>query len=122
MRFRQRTWGLVLAAGDGTRLATLTTDANGRSVPKQFCSLNGGRSLLEDAMHRARHIVPRDRLCAIVAADHRRYWQRTLWTLPSSNVIVQPRNRGTAHGILLAVLSAGRPLCSRRESAGRQPA
>jgi mannose-1-phosphate guanylyltransferase len=105
MRIRQRTWALVLAAGDGTRLATLTTDASGRSVPKQFCSLNGGRSLLEDAMHRARRIVPRDRLCAIVAADHRRYWQRTLWTLPASNVIVQPRNRGTAHGILLAVLS-----------------
>jgi mannose-1-phosphate guanylyltransferase len=105
MRLRQRTWGLVLAAGDGTRLATLTTDASGRSVPKQFCSLNGGRSLLEDALHRARHIVPRDRLCAIVAADHRRYWQRTLWTLPASNVIVQPGNRGTAHGILLSVLS-----------------
>ena len=105
MRLRQRTWGLVLAAGDGTRLATLTTDSSGRSVPKQFCSLDGGRSLLEEAMHRARHIVPRDRLCAIVAADHRRYWQRTLWTLPASNVIVQPSNRGTAHGILLAVLS-----------------
>lgn len=105
MRLRQRTWGLVLAAGDGSRLATLTTDASGRSVPKQFCSLDGGRSLLEDAMHRARHIVPRDRLCAIVAADHRHYWQRTLWTLPASNVIVQPSNRGTAHGILLSVLS-----------------
>jgi mannose-1-phosphate guanylyltransferase len=104
MRARQRTWTVVLAAGDGSRLASLTTDANGRAVPKQFCSLNGGRSLLEDAMQRARRIVPRDRLCVIVAADHRRYWQRTLWTVPASNVIVQPRNCGTAHGILLATL------------------
>jgi mannose-1-phosphate guanylyltransferase len=104
MASRQRTWALVLAAGDGTRLASLTTDANGRSVPKQFCSLTGGHSLLEDAIHRARRIVPRDRLCAIVAADHRRYWQPTLWALPASNVIVQPRNCGTANGILLAVL------------------
>jgi mannose-1-phosphate guanylyltransferase len=48
--------------------------------------------------------VPRERLCAIVAADHRRYWQPTLWALPASNVIVQPRNCGTAIGILLAVL------------------
>ena len=101
---QQRTWALALAAGDGTRLATLTTDADGRSVPKQFCSLNGGHSLLEDAMNRGRRIVPRERLCAIVAADHRRYWQPTLWALPSSNVIVQPRNCGTAIGILLAVL------------------
>jgi len=30
MASRQRTWALVLAAGDGTRLASLTTDANGR--------------------------------------------------------------------------------------------
>jgi mannose-1-phosphate guanylyltransferase len=104
MASRQRTWALVLAAGDGTRLASLTTDATGRSVPKQFCSLTGGHSLLEDAIHRARRIVPRDRLCAVVAADHRRYWQRTLWTLPASNIIVQPRNCGTANGILLAVL------------------
>jgi mannose-1-phosphate guanylyltransferase len=101
---RQRTWALVLAAGDGTRLATLTTDAYGRSVPKQFCSLNGGHSLLEEAMQRGRRLVPRERLCAIVAADHRRYWQHTLWSIPSSNVVVQPRNRGTANGILLAVL------------------
>ena len=104
MRSRQRTWALVLAAGDGTRLATLTTDANGRAVPKQFCSLNGGRSLLEEAVQRGRRIVPRERLCVIVAADHRRYWQRTLWTLPASNAIVQPRNCGTANGILLGVL------------------
>lgn len=102
---RQRTWALVLAAGDGTRLATLTTDVNGRAVPKQFCSLNGGHSLLEDAMQRGRTIVPRERLCVIVAADHQRYWQSTLWALPSANVIVQPRNCGTANGILLAVLS-----------------
>lgn len=101
----QRTWALVLAAGDGTRLATLTTDADGRSVPKQFCSLNGGQSLLDDSMQRGRRIVPRERLCVIVAEDHRRYWQRALWALPAGNVIVQPRNCGTANGILLAVLS-----------------
>ena len=104
MKSLQRTWALVLAAGDGTRLSTLTTDASGRSVPKQFCSLNGGHSLLEDAMHRGRRLVPRERLCAIVAADHRRYWERTLWSVPSRNVIVQPRNCGTSNGLLLAVL------------------
>jgi mannose-1-phosphate guanylyltransferase len=104
MSSRQRTWALVLAAGDGTRLATLTTDASGRAVPKQFCSLDGGHSLLEEAVQRGRRIVPRERLCVIVAADHRRYWQRTLWALPAGNVIVQPRNCGTANGILLAVL------------------
>lgn len=104
MKTLQRTWAIVLAAGDGTRLASLTTDEHGNSVPKQFCSLNGGSSLLADALQRARHVAPRERVCVIVAERHRRYWQPALWTTPASNVIVQPRNCGTANGILLATL------------------
>jgi mannose-1-phosphate guanylyltransferase len=105
MRERANTWAVVLAAGDGTRLATLTTDSSGRAVPKQFCSLTGGGSLLHDALQRASHIVPQNRVCAIVASQHRRFWQRELARLPQENVIVQPINRGTANGVLLAVLS-----------------
>lgn len=104
MTTRQRTWAIVLAAGEGTRLSTLTTDISGRSIPKQYCSLDGGNSLLDEALQRARRVVPRERLCVIVADQHRRYWQRTLWALPAANVIVQPQNRGTANGILLATL------------------
>lgn len=104
MKTLQRTWAIVLAAGDGTRLASLTTDEHGNAVPKQFCSLDGGSSLLADAMHRARHVAPRERVCVIVAEHHRRYWQSALWTTPASNIIVQPRNCGTANGILLATL------------------
>ncbi len=101
----QHTWAVVLAAGDGTRLSTMTTDSDGNPVPKQFCSLNGGESLLHEALQRANRIVPRERVCAIVANQHRPYWRLNLWSLPAANVIVQPRNRGTAHGVLLAVLS-----------------
>ncbi len=104
MATRQRTWAVVLAAGDGTRLAHLTRDARGNAVPKQFCSLNGGGSLLQEAMHRARRLVPRERLTVIVAEQHRRWWGPTLWSLPTSNIVVQPQNRGTANGILLATL------------------
>jgi mannose-1-phosphate guanylyltransferase len=100
----QRTWAVVLAAGDGTRLARLTTDEHGNSVPKQFCSLDGGDSLLQDALHRARHVAPRERVCTIVAERHRRHWQQALWSTPRTNIIVQPRNCGTANGILLATL------------------
>jgi mannose-1-phosphate guanylyltransferase len=100
----QRTWAIVLAAGDGTRLASLTTDEHGNSVPKQFCSLDGGSSLLHEAMQRARQVAPRERVCVIVAEHHRRFWQSALWAMPMSNVIVQPRNRGTANGVLLATL------------------
>jgi len=47
------TWAIILAGGDGTRLRSLTTDETGVSVPKQFCSLRGDRSLLHEALARA---------------------------------------------------------------------
>ncbi len=97
-------WALVLAAGDGARLASLTTDHRGIAVPKQFCSLNGGKSLLQASLQRARRIVPHRRVCVIVARSHEQYWRSTLWSLPTKNVIVQPRNCGTANGLLLSAL------------------
>jgi mannose-1-phosphate guanylyltransferase len=98
-------WAVVLAAGDGTRLAALTRDAAGNAVPKQFCSLNGARALVEEAVERARRIVPLDHTCAIVAQQHSRHWRRALRSLAGENIIVQPQNRGTANGVLLCVLS-----------------
>ena len=99
------TWAVVLAAGEGTRLASLTRDAAGNPVPKQFCSLNGGRSLIQDAIQRARQVVTLERTCAIVAQHHSRHWRKALRSLPAENIIVQPQNRGTANGVLLSVLS-----------------
>jgi len=104
MIVQQQIWAVVLAAGDGTRLAALTTDAGGNPVPKQYCSLHGQGSLLEDAVQRADHLVPRERLCIVVAEKHRAYWQRELRQIPAANIIVQPRNCGTATGVLLATL------------------
>ena len=60
----QHTWAVVLAAGDGKRLSALTADSEGTPVPKQFCSLNGGESLLQEALQRAKRIVPLERVCA----------------------------------------------------------
>jgi mannose-1-phosphate guanylyltransferase len=100
-----RTWAVVLAAGEGTRLASLTRDAAGNAVPKQFCSLNGGCSLVQDAIQRARRVVTLERTCAIVASQHARHWRKALRALPSGNIITQPQNRGTANGVLLCVLS-----------------
>lgn len=98
-----RTWALVLAAGQGSRLQTLTT-AGGITVPKQFCSLAGGLSLLHEALQRAESVAPRERICTIVASQHRRWWEGALASVPAPNVIVQPENRGTANGILLSLL------------------
>jgi len=104
MRSRSKIWALVLAAGEGSRLRTLTTTASGHAVPKQFCSLRGGPSLLDEALRRAARATAADRVCAIVAAQHRHWWDAPLRVLPARNVISQPENRGTAHGILYPLL------------------
>ena len=104
MSIPNQSWAIVLAAGEGTRLRELTT-RGGIATPKQFCSLRGGRSLLGDALVRAARIVPRKRIVVVVAAEHRRFWERELEALPRENVVVQPKNRGTAAGILLPALS-----------------
>lgn len=97
-------WALVLAGGEGSRLQSLTTLASGLAVPKQFCSFGGGPSLLHDALKRASVIVRPERACAIVSEHHARWWQSLPMSLPQENIIVQPRNRGTAVGILLPLL------------------
>jgi mannose-1-phosphate guanylyltransferase len=98
-------WAIVLAAGAGSRLATVTTSDTGHVVPKQFCSLRGGRSLLADTLSRARAFVPHERVVVVVAAQHRRFWEGDLAGLPPENVIVQPLDRGTAAGVLLPLMA-----------------
>ena len=97
-------WALVLAAGEGSRLQALTMTASGVAVPKQFCSLGGDTSLLNCAIRRAQAIAPPERTCAVVADHHRRWWQALPLDIPADNLILQPRNRGTANGILLPLL------------------
>ena len=104
MSGNSNTWSLVLAAGDGSRLRSLTTAASGLTVPKQFCSLYAGPSLLHEALRRAHAVTAEDRTCVIVARQHRRWWDGTLRRLPGENLIVQERNRGTGLGILLPLL------------------
>ncbi len=98
------TWAIVLAGGNGTRLRSLTTDDSGVSVPKQFCSLQGDRSLLHDALARARAVTEPARICVVVTEQHRRWWLPALAGMVRANIIVQPDNRGTANGVLLALL------------------
>jgi len=99
-----KAWSLVLAAGEGSRLRSLTTTPAGVAVPKQFCSLQGGPTLLDEALQRARAVAPPAQVCAVVAEQHRTWWQPALSALAPGNVISQPCNRGTAHGILLPLL------------------
>lgn len=105
MKSHQVTWAVILAGGEGSRLASLTRDDGGNHVPKQFCSLSSGRPLVYDAVQRARYVAQAERICVVVADQHRRHWKAALPQLRANNFIVQPLGRGTANGVLLATLS-----------------
>ena len=97
-------WGLVLAAGNGSRLRSLTTTAAGVSIPKQFCSLRGGPSLLEETLRRAEAVTHSSQILTVVAAQHRQWWEAPLRAVRADNVIVQPENKGTGIGLLLPLV------------------
>jgi mannose-1-phosphate guanylyltransferase len=104
VKHRFNIWALVLAGGNGSRLQRLTRNRQGVVVPKQFCSLGGGASLVHVALQRAAAVAPLQQVCAVVAEQHRQWWTQILGHVPENNLIVQPLNRGTAHGILLPLL------------------
>ncbi len=100
-----RPWALVLAAGEGSRVRELTRGADGVAVPKQFCSLGPGPSLLHLAQRRGARLASWERVVTVVAAEHERWWRPALAALPADNVVAQPANRGTAAGVLLPLLA-----------------
>jgi mannose-1-phosphate guanylyltransferase len=99
---------LLLAGGDGTRLQELTREITGTPIPKQYCKLWYGSSLLESTLTRAHMFVPHDRISVIVNEDHLHMARGQLSSLSESNILVQPMNRDTGPGILFSLFNLER--------------
>jgi mannose-1-phosphate guanylyltransferase len=98
---RGRLWAVVLAAGEGRRLGSLTRALYGQELPKQFAVLDGQRSLLQATMERIAPLVPPERTVVVVGAAHERVACEQLRCWPEADVVLQPRNLDTGPGILL---------------------
>jgi mannose-1-phosphate guanylyltransferase len=98
---KRQLWGIVLAAGEGTRVREFLTQACGGRGIKQFSAVTGRRSLLQHTLARAAQLIPRERILVVVSIEHRPEVEAQLKEWPVENIIFQPANRDTAPGILL---------------------
>nr|HEX4316334.1 sugar phosphate nucleotidyltransferase [Kofleriaceae bacterium] len=63
-------WTLVLAGGEGVRLADYVERRFGHRTPKQYCNLLGDRSMLEHTLDRLATLVPASRTLAVIGTHH----------------------------------------------------
>jgi mannose-1-phosphate guanylyltransferase len=89
-------WAIVLAAGAGRRLASLTG-----GVPKQYWKPEGVQSLLESTIDRLGSLVVPERTITVVDETHREHLRGLERRDQLGAVLYQPMDRGTAAGVLL---------------------
>ncbi|MEZ5943760.1 MAG: mannose-1-phosphate guanylyltransferase [Planctomycetaceae bacterium] len=91
---------VIMAGGSGTRFWPLSR----KSVPKQFLSLGGDRSLIQQAFDRCQPWIPGERTWVVtnerladLTSDH-------LPEVPASQILLEPCGRNTAPCIALAAM------------------
>jgi mannose-1-phosphate guanylyltransferase len=94
-------WAIVLAGGEGTRLAAVTRAVHGRDVPKQFAYLGRARSLLQQTLDRIAAIIPAHRTIVVAPEAQAGLALSQLRGYRGLETVLQPSNRGTAAGVLL---------------------
>lgn len=97
---------LIMAGGGGTRFWPRSR----QQKPKQFLTLTGDRTLLQQALERVEAQVPPERTWIITSAAHREEVVRQLPHLPAEQVVGEPCGRDTA-----ACIGLGAALIARRD-------
>ena len=96
---------VVLAGGDGIRLRNFVERLRGDHLPKQYVDFFGSGSLLQATLGRAANLVSPDRQYVVVTEHHFDYPEVTkqLAVLSKAQVAIQPSNRDTGLGLVLAL-------------------
>jgi len=63
-------YAIILASGEDHRLKSLTHAVSGEETPKQFASIAGGGSLLQQTVVRYASLLPPERMVVVVASAH----------------------------------------------------
>jgi mannose-1-phosphate guanylyltransferase len=95
---------VILAGGEGSRLSSYTREIFGYHIPKQFCPLLDGKTLLGETLDRISLLIPRSQTLTVLNHAHERFYSRLVDGTSAGNCFIQPTNRGTAPAILGALL------------------
>ena len=101
---RSHRWGSILAGGDGKRLLPLSRRIAGDDRPKQFCAVLGNETLLHQTQHRVFRSVHPWRTLLVLTKTHERFYADEITGIPSSRLLIQPSNLGTAPAIHYSLL------------------
>ncbi|MGH9777948.1 MAG: mannose-1-phosphate guanylyltransferase [Candidatus Acidiferrales bacterium] len=101
-------YAILLAGGYGTRF----WPASRRARPKQFLSLTGKESLLQQTYRRLAQLFPPSRIYVVGNAEHRRLLRQQLPRVPAGRLLLEPMGRNTAAAIALAAAHIRRALTS----------
>lgn len=93
-------WSIVLAGGEGTRLAPMIREWLGEERPKQYCTFTGTRSMLQHTVDRADRLAAPWQRVTVVGARQEETARGQLNDRGGS-LVVQPANRDTAPGVFL---------------------
>jgi mannose-1-phosphate guanylyltransferase len=100
---------IILAGGEWGRGSKSPARRSAeRGVPKQFCRLSGGPTVLERTYRRVALTFPPERTMTVVTRTHRKFYEDLLPDVSPARLLIQPRNRGTAPATLYALSRARR--------------
>ncbi len=94
---------IILAGGEGVRLSSFTRKVFGYHLPKQFCPLFEGKTLLEQTMRRISLLIPPSQTITALNRAHEQFYAPLLNGTECKNLLIQPENRGAAAAILCAL-------------------
>jgi len=103
MSNRERTWVILLTGGGADTHESQDHRVNISS--DEFAAPLDRQTLFKMTLSRARSIVPRDQIVAVIDRAQKLRWSESLAMLPGGNVIAQPHYRGSAIEVLLAALT-----------------
>lgn len=97
---RLRRYAVIMAGGRGERF----WPASRNSMPKQFLSLTGDRSMIQQTLDRIAPLIPAKQTFIALGEAHLDTARRQLPEIPDENFLVEPVGRNTAPSIGLAAL------------------